>query len=422
MKRYILSLALVFFCSCCLLRGVGAEEVLTWGDCVKEARKNHPDLLSAEEVVNQAQANKSITISNILPQISTELSERTSHSDALTTTDTYSYGITAQQLLFDGLKTPYDIATAAKNVKSAQYDYKVTSSNVRLRLRTAFIEFLKVQELVIITEEISMRRKQNADLVKLLYEGGREHRGSLLTAQANLAQAEFEVMQARRAIDVAQRQLTKELGRTESQPIRVTGNLESTNVKRERPNFEALTASTPFLESLVATREAARFNVKAARANFFPQLYANASTGRTDSDWPPVQDEWSVGVTLTFPLFEGGRRWAEVSKARAILNQAQADEKSNRDGIALTLEQTWAAWQNAIDTVAVQKNFLQAYEERSRIARAQYENGLISFDNWTIIEDDLVRVKKTFLEAQASAFIAEAEWIQAQGGTLDYVE
>jgi outer membrane protein TolC len=422
MKRYILSLALVFFCSCCLLHGVEAEEVLTWEDCVNEARKNHPDLLSAQAIIHQAKANKSITISNILPQISTELSERTSYSDALTTTDTYSYGITAQQLLFDGLKTPYEITAAAKELKAAQYNYDVTSSDIRLRLRTAFVELLKAQQFLNLTEDIYSRRSQNADLVRLLYEGGREHRGSLLTAQANLAQAEFDVTQAERNITVAQRRLNKELGREESKPIRVTGNFEDTNAKRERPMFETLAAITPSLESLVAAREAARFNVKAAQANFFPQLYANASAGRTDSDWPPVQDEWAVGVTLTFPLFEGGRRWAEVSKARAILSQAQADEKSNRDSIALTLEQTWTTWQNAIDTVAVQKNFLQAYEERSRIARAQYENGLISFDNWTIIEDDLVRVKKTFLEAQASTFIAEAEWIQAQGGTLEYEE
>jgi outer membrane protein TolC len=422
MKRYILFLAIGFFCSCCFLHGVGAEEVLTWGDCVKEARKNHPDLLSAEEVVNQAKANKTITISNMLPQIGTELSERTSNSDTIKTTDTYSYGVTAQQLLFDGLKTPYDIAAAAKNVKSAQYNYKVTSSNIRLRLRTAFISLLNSQELLAITEDIAQRRKQNADLVKLLYEGGMENRGSLLTAKANLSQADFNVVQAQRAITVAQRQLSKEMGRTEVRPIQVTGDLNSINVKRERPNFEALSANNPSLEALSAQKEAAQFGLKSAKAEFFPQVYANAQAGRTDSNWPPRNDEWSVGATLTFPIFEGGLRWANVSKAKAVLNQAQADERSNRDSITLTLEQSWTAWQNAIDTVAVQKEVLQAAEEREKIARVEYTNGLISFDNWTIIEDNLAQAQTSLLASQANAFIAEAQWIQAQGGTLEYAE
>jgi outer membrane protein TolC len=422
MKQYILLLAMVFFLSCCFLHGVGAEEVLNWGDCVKEARKNHPDLLSAEEVVNQAKANKTITISNMLPQISTELSERTSNSDTIKTTDTYSYGVTAQQLLFDGFKTPYDIATAAKNVKASQYNYDATSSNVRLRLRTAFISLLEAQELLAITEDIAQRRKQNADLVKLLYEGGMENRGSLLTAKANLSQADFNVVQAQRAITVAQRQLSKEMGRSEVRPIQATGDLEGINANREMPNFDALAARTPFLEALVAKKEAAQFGLKSAKAEFSPQVYANAQVGRTDSNWPPRNDEWSVGATLTFPIFEGGLRWANVSKAKAVLNQAQADERSNRDSVTLTLEQSWTAWQNAIDTVAVQKEVLQAAEEREKIARVEYTSGLISFDNWTIIEDNLAQAQTSLLTSQANAFIAEAQWIQAQGGTLEYAE
>ncbi len=422
MKSLMIFFTVVLLFLYCVPNAGSAEEILTWEDCVKEAERNHPDLISAQEVVNQAKADKAIATSTILPQISTELNQSTSKTSIKNRTDTYAYGVTAQQLFFDGLKTPYDIAAAAKDVKSAHYNYEVTSSDIRLRLRTAFIELLKAQELLVITEDIFIRRKQNADLVRLLYEGGREHRGSLLTEQANLAQAELEVAQAQRAITVAQRQLSKELGRTEVKPIRVTENFEGITAKRERPNFEALATSNPSLENLTAKKEAAKFGLKSAKAAFFPQAYAHATAGRSDSDWPPRNDEWSVGATLTFPLFEGGRRWAEVSKARAVLHQAQADERSGQDGVILTLEQTWATWQNAVDAVAVQKNFLQAAEERAKIARAQYSNGLISFDNWTIIEDNLVQAQKSYLDAQANAFVAEAQWIHAQGGQLEHVE
>ena len=422
MRRHIVFLSIVFSCICLSLTEARTQEVLTWQDCVKEALQYHPDLISAKEVVNQSKADKAITISTMLPQISTEVSQYASMSAQNIKTDTSAYSIAAQQLLFDGFKTPYDIAAAAKNVKSTQYNYTVTSSDIRLRLRTAFAELLKTQELLIITEDILTRRKQNAELVGLLYQGGREHRGSLLTAQANLAQAESDVTQARRTIDVAQRKLSKEMGRAELKPIQVRGALESINPKRERPHFEALATSNPFLESLVAKKEAAKFSLKSAKAEFFPQIYANASAGRTDYGWPPQHDDWLVGVTLTLPIFDGGRRWADVSKARAVLNQSQADERSGRDSVILTLEQSWTAWQNAMDTVEVLKKFLQATEERAKITRAQYANGLISFDNWTIIEDNLVQAQKAFLDGEAAAVIAEAQWIQAQGGTLEYAQ
>ena len=46
---------------------------LTWQECVQEAKQNHPDLVSAEEELNQAKANKAIAISGLLPQISGSL-------------------------------------------------------------------------------------------------------------------------------------------------------------------------------------------------------------------------------------------------------------------------------------------------------------------------------------------------------------
>jgi len=418
MKRF--GICLIFFLlSACLTIRVMAEEVLTWEDCVNEALKNHPDVISAQEELNQAKANKAITKSSFLPQISTGLSGKTSKTSAKGTTDTYSYDITSRQLLFDGFRTSYDITSAAEDIKSAQYDYEVTLSNVMLRLRSAFVELLKVRELSDITEDITNRRNKNVELVKLRYEVGREHKGSLLTAQANLAQAEFEVAQAKRNSSLAQRWLTKELGRMKLAPIRVKGDLEVKYSDRGKPDFERLSENNPFLQELIARKEAARFGLKSAQADFFPDVYASASAGRTDSYWPPHKEEWSAGVTLSFPIFEGGSRIAEVSKARATLNQAQADERSGRDSVILTLEETWKELQDAIDKVEVQQKFLEAAQERAKITQVQYSTGLISFDNWTIIEDNLVNAKKSFLDTQANALVAEARWIQAKGGILD---
>jgi hypothetical protein len=77
---------------------------------------------------------------------------------------------------------------------------------------------------------------------------------------------------------------------------------------------------------------------------------------------------------------------------------------------------------DAIDNVKVQKKFLVADEERAKIAEGQYSLGLIQFDSWTIIEDSLVKAKKAFIDAEASALQAEAGWIQAKGETLEYAD
>ena len=190
----------------------------------------------------------------------------------------------------------------------------------------------------------------------------------------------------------------------------------------EKPEFEALADTNPNLGKFIAQKNAAAFGIKSAEADFFPHLSGTAQANKNGSHWPPRDEEYNAGLSLTFPLFEGGLRFAQVSSAKAQFNQAKENERSTKDTIVFALEQTWASLHDAIETIDVQKKFLEAAVERSKIAEAQYSLGLLQYDNWTIIEDDLVRAKTAVLDAQTQALQAEANWIQAKGETLDYAD
>ncbi len=417
MKKLIsFSISLLFLCF--FQYKALAEDVLTWSDCLREANKNHPDLISAEEKVNQEEAGKVIIGSGLYPQIDANLSW--SQTKTTTKKDSYSYGVTGTQLIYNGSKTINDLKAASENIRAAQYNYRFTSSEVRFRLRTAFIHLLNAQESLNITEDIAKIRRDNLILITLRYEAGIEHKGALLTAEANLTQAESEIAQARRDIEASQRELLKEMGRAEFSSVRAEGEFKVSDLAQEKPDFEALVKNNPSLEKLNAQTNAAYFGIKSQEANFFPQITSNVGANRTSAHFPPDQDQWNIGVGLSMPIFEGGLRTAEVKKAKALFNQSQADERSKKDSVVLILEQTWAGFQDTIDIVKVQKKFLTAAEERAKIAEGQYSLGLIQFDNWTIIEDSLVQAKKAFLNAEANALLAEASWIQAKGETLEY--
>jgi outer membrane protein TolC len=426
-RRKSFLLIVLFLCIVCAQ--AYAEETLTWQDCIKEAQKNHPDLISAKENIQESEATKSITASGLFPQLDSSASVSTAKTTATTSgarstksANTYSYGVSGTQLLFDGSKTRDNVRAASENVKAAQYTYQFTSSEVRLRLRSAFIGVLKAQGLLAITEEIRTIRKDNLDLIALRYESGMEHKGAFLTAQANLHQAEFEITQAERSLELAQRQLIKEMGRTSFSPMRVQGDFAITESLLKKPDFEALAAANPSVQKLIAQKNAAYFDVKAAQADFLPTVSAQAGASRTNTFWPPRDNQLSAGLTVSFPLFEGGSRFVETKKAKAVLKQAAADERSTRDAAVVALVEAWMALKNAVESVQVDNEFLDAAIERARIAEAQYSLGLIQFDNWTIIEDDLVKTKKTLLDAQANALLAQAEWVQAKGETLEHAE
>ena len=424
MHRYLqIFLVFILFLSLFFNSAI-AEEILTWQDCIKEAAKNHPDLIAAEESVKQSEASKKITASTLYPQIDSDLNASTSRSatdnTSHSTSDNYTYGVTGTQLLFDGTKTINDVKSASENIKAAKQNFRFTSSVVRFRLRSAFIDLLTAQEMLNITKEIYDIRRGNLELIALRYESGLEHKGALLTAEADLADAQYGISQAERNVEVAQRELVKEMGRTQLTPMLVKADFQIKDTAKEKPDFAALAKNNPSLQQLIAQKNAADFSLKSAYANFSPTLSGQAGANKNGSHWSPQGDEWNLGLTLSMPIFEGGLRLAQVSQAEAFLNQLRANERSTKDGIILTLEQTWATLEDAIDNVGVQRKSLIATEERSKIAQAQYSIGFISFDNWTIIEDNLVKAKRAFLDAQANALYAEANWIQAKGETLEY--
>lgn len=425
MKDFLVFLAIIVFFVSFLQKEAIAEEMLTWEDCVREARENHPDLISAAQRVKQAKADKDIALSDILPQVSgTMIGKRkeTYSGEDSTILDTYSYSLTGEQLLFDGFKTSAEVSLYYKEMKASQHNYAVVSSNIRLDLREVFVGLLKTQELISLTKEIAERRKQNLELVKLMYEGGREHKGSLLTAEAEYAEANFEVAQAERNLILVQRQLMVELGREKMMPVRAKGEFKTANIYAEKPDLEDLTRKNPLLKELIALRESAEFSLKSEEADFFPKVFLDTSVGKTDTSWPPRDEEWYLGMRLTVPIFEGGSRIAEVVKARAAAKEAKADERSGYNNVVFVLEEKWKDLQDAIDKVSVRQKFLEATEERSKIASAQYSIGHVTFNDWIIIEDELVSAKKSYLDAQADLLIAEADWIQAKGGTLEYEE
>ena len=435
--RFAIVLLLAFFFTVVSAR---ADDTIAWEACVKEAKLLHPDLVSARAKINENIAAKEITRSAVLPQITGSAAENTSNgigvsasgssgqgvtslqggSGAPAASTRYTYGATVQQLLFDGFQTSFSLSSAQRNIEAARYTYNVTSSNIRLRLRTAYANLLAAQELVKVSEEIEARRKQSLALVKLRYEGGSEHRGSLLTSEADLAQAVYGVNQAKRSIYLAQRQLIKELGKNTFAPFVAVGEFKVKDIAAERPDFEKLCETTPLLQQLIELKEAARFGLKSAKAGFYPQVFLTAGESNSNTNSFPDQNQWSIGTSLTLPIFNGGETVATVSQARATLTQTEADERSGRDGVIVTLSNTWTQLQNAIDNVTVQQKVLDAAQERARIAEAEYSIGLMIYDNWIIIENNLVSAKTTFVNAELSALVAEANWIQAKGGTLDY--
>ena len=102
---------------------------------------------------------------------------------------------------------------------------------------------------------------------------------------------------------------------------------------------------------------------------------------------------------------------ASASSLSASVATREDAERQER----VRLRQAHAALIEAIEREKVDREFVEAAKIRSDIARSKYNNGLMTFEDWDRIENDLIQRQKTALVSARDRVQAEAAWEQTLG-------
>lgn len=405
-----------------LLHGEEAPtEKLTWTDCVREASKNNPDIEASWHALQNSEAVRKGSYSQFFPQVTVSTGFTRSYTPSsgsgagMTEYATqYSADLTVQQMLFDGFKTKGNIDKAKAQARVALASLAGEKSLVSYELKTAFAQLLFAQELVRISKGIVEQRDLNSRLVDLLYQGGKENKGALLLSKANLSQSQFELRQAERNVQVSQRQLLTTMGRLFITPVVVEGELVTADIE-PNPDYRKLALATPAHFQSSSSADAAAAGITIAQSTLYPQINANGDLSRQDKKYFPKSNGWSVGMTASWDIFDGGSTYFNVKAARSSLQQSLSLLRSTDDQTALSLAEDYKALNDAVEQVRVAQELLDAAALRSRIAQEQYRNGLISFQDFETITNSYITQQRTSLAARRDAVLAEANWEQSRG-------
>ena len=405
----------VLFVASPWLPTTAAAEALSWAASVTETGANNAELHAAQLNVDAAQHRERAAYSGFLPQLSAGASHTSVEGDALSTSPTgYNASLTATQNLFAGFQDSAKVGQAEGTRAIAEAALDSTRARLSLDLKTAYAGLRYAQDNVLLTASIVKRLEENLRLVELRFESGRENRGSFLLTRASLAQARFENLQARQAIQTARTQLARVLGRRESASLEASGMVPVSEPGPE-PLFEEIARRTPDFRATVAQEKVASADLRLARSGFYPSVNLTGSIGREGSDWFPDDERRTITASVSVPLFNGGRDYYTARSASASLEATRFDKDNIERQVLVRLRQTYNAFVESAEKLKVDQAFLEAASTRAEIARSKYNNGLMSFEDWDRIENELIQRQKTMLASQRERVAAEAAWEQAQG-------
>lgn len=405
-----------------ILQGPSDEGPLHWRRAVEIALRDHPDLIEARQSLQSKKHNRNQTIADFLPSADGSLTRSRSRTTGTRPMeDDLDLGLSVDQTFFSGFENTADFLKAKREWEAERWAYFEKSAEIRLSLRSAYIATMEEYQLLAVTREIAKRRRENAELIRMRYEAGRENKGAMLRAKAIADQAEFNVRQSERQIEQKSLALGRHLGGHFSEAIRVEENLEPLlPEKTEKPgNYPNLAESVPSVQRLIKNAEALKAGIAVSQSGLWPDVTGSFDYGYSGVRSSEMRDDASLRLRVDLPLFRGGETVLGILEANADYRAAFETARSARDEAITDLSSAWIDFRDALEAVDVRRAFLEAARERAGIVRSQYSSGLVNFQDFDIAEQELADSERNYVTSLADALRRQAGWEGARGLTLE---
>lgn len=394
-----------------------AAETLTWERSVQEAVLGSPDLRAARSTLDSSQFRTQAARAGYFPQLSGGVgySDVSRDTGAITTTDSgYTTSLSVTQNLFAGFQDEGLVEQARASLTATQARLDGIKAQVSRDLKAAFAGMQFAQQNVGLSRDIVRRREENLRLVELRFEGGRENRGAYLVTRAAVSEARYELLQAEQAVYSARAEFARVLGRPSADPLEVVGSVP-VSLPERAPDFPRLAQQVPGFREAEAQQSVAQADVKISRSNLLPSLSLQGTLAREGEDWAPQDDRRVLSLNLSIPIYSGGRNYYNVQSAAANLEAAASNKDSTEGQVLVQLRQAHAAYVESVQKLDVDRESLDAATIRAEITRARYDNGLVTFEEWDRVENDLIQRQRAYIQSQRQRVVAEANWELVQG-------
>lgn len=388
--------------------------------CFEIAVKNNPVILSQKLKTRQARHNYFSGINDYLPQVSLSHSASVSGFQGQPSSNSYSSRISANEKIFS-LRTLNSVKKKKIAWEKSLIDYKAKSASLRYDVARAFLELLFLQEEIKVQEKIVKIRTENARLLKLKYESGRESRGDMLYAEALREIAETNLENAGRSVNSTSNGLSKLLGYPLETTIKAKGEFRLPPMDLTMEKATVALEKSPEMMSLKKDIESARESVFSSKAYLYPELTASQSVSWSGDNELPGSQSWNLGLSLSLPLFSGGPTSYKnnLESSRLSLDALKKTYENSLRSLKSELNQAYLDFLNASGKAEAQKKMLEATTERYREAQIKYMAGKINFLDLENLDQNLVDAELNRIEYLKTANLKKILLEKILGATLE---
>lgn len=166
--------------------------------------------------------------------------------------------------------------------------------------------------------------------------------------------------------------------------------------------------------------EAARFDVNAARAAFYPRISLTAGVGTAsaalDGLFRSGSRAWTFAPAVALPLLDGGRNraglaLADVRRELAVVNYDQTVQAAFREVSDALASRHWLAIQ-----VDIVQATVTAQRRRAYLAKLRYDNGATAYFEVLDAQRDLLSAEQQLVQTRRAQLTSQVALYTALGG------
>jgi outer membrane protein TolC len=319
---------------------------LTVADIIRRALEHNLGVLLSEQSIAQASATRSVTLSQLLPNVSAQV-EETRRRDNLEAFgfrpstfgiprvvgpfNTFNARVSLSQTVID-LRATNETRSENHNLEAARYSYKSARDLVVLAAAYGYLE-------VLAADARAQSARAQLQTSQAIYQQAQDLKQSGIVAGIDVLRAEVRLNGDRQRVTSLQNdfeksrlQLARLIGLPIGQPFAVSAQLPNVPVPEmtvEQALAQAYRSRPDYLASQERVR-AAEASRAAAVSELLPSFTLNADYGALGLKPSDTVATYAFSGSLNIPIFQGGRSQGRIAQADAELRQRRAEAEDMR--------------------------------------------------------------------------------------------
>lgn len=408
-----------------------SPQKLDLSEWVSMALQNSPSIHASEASLLSARASLTGNRSFLYPSLSASAGVSRSWSDTPlpgegsvgTSSDNYSLGLNLSQEILQsgGQNWLYEDASELA-VQAAEADHQKTVLEVTLEVTGYYYDVLEAIELERAAVNALERSSSQLQRTEALYGMGAVTTLELLQIQVQESSDRLAVSRRTQSLQTAYGDLYNAAGADPVQPVLLI-NTDAVVEPLPAGSAAGIPLDISGNPSLIAARlryRASGIRAQAAGRAYWPSLRASAGWNWNDNTLDDIDrmfdsDGYSVGLSLSWNIFDGFLRESGINSARASELSSEASLQSLENDLESAVQTLSSSLEIDIQYYHDSMLALERAQEQYRLSRMSYDMGALSLLDLLDAQSDLSSAEANLVSARVSALKTEASLMVTLG-------